>query len=981
MVAFDKSGNMSRKSRISFIDATYFDALNERLNLGMDFSKIEVLESKYYAYRGLYLSSAERIKHKRFEITPETLIVLQDERKSPKNSNKPITGYNYEKGVKYVTAKENKEAPNDRGKVWEFEEEQEKELLYVDTPFDGVGFVSPEYAELMNESLGTEGANSFQIRLPFIKGMLHCVDVHGFLDEYNKNRSENNHTYVDAFGIERDLSKAQVFITESMFKAKKWIVDYLKNDKKENADPMAFYCEMLKKYDHALYVSGTNLPYGHSKYVHLSYQTINTLDFTDEQFCNILDRHKYFIENPDEYLNSFDTDANDDGDETYPDEGRLDYHVPTWKKALRKNAFLQSDIYIGNELKNTQKGLLTKLATGKILVEGQTRYLCRDLLPLLVSMLEKPGNFFPYYLYYRFYLPTDGKDGLADQLGLDFNSYYAFFRNPHLSRNEQYIMWRFCDTDENTYRGRENYKYYQWHKAVYDKYFGKLTGIVMVPRHSVLPLCLGGADFDGDLVSVVYNQNVVQAVASGVFRETPNDKYGAFYQRALPVIEIPATFSEETYVKKHVPYEHIKNTFSNRIGQISDTAISIGQIEYGHELKKTGEAHAVKKDGPTCEMCTILTGLEIDAAKNGEHPNLDIILNNGMETSAYIDFLHKFKRLRSEDGYSFNNLKIEAIEHAQKECIEVTAKECKTIARFYTPEFGTFINELPVAFYEACHCFTKNAEKNETALFTYDDKKDDVSAKIEGFQSECQTVFDYYFFYAHTLMRILKNEKNKKSYATENFENVLYQVYDEEEAVRIQRNVVPQLIEHLKGFIGPGNSAADIKSRINEKMWLFIPYDRREAVLEEIIGNGFHADILEAEEKALLFDFHNHGYKNLWLVLTMIEGPKTSSFDEIIARDIKSNIKLKNEELDAELAASAKEYYDYNLADAVNRTYAACLRKLKNIIKQSDLSEQNLIAALYEITCSSCDNRKFFWDAFGWDCFEKFISGDQADDK
>ncbi|MDY5213137.1 hypothetical protein, partial [Intestinibacter sp.] len=28
MVAFDKSGNMSRNSRISFIDETYYDALN-----------------------------------------------------------------------------------------------------------------------------------------------------------------------------------------------------------------------------------------------------------------------------------------------------------------------------------------------------------------------------------------------------------------------------------------------------------------------------------------------------------------------------------------------------------------------------------------------------------------------------------------------------------------------------------------------------------------------------------------------------------------------------------------------------------------------------------------------------------------------------------------------------------------------------------------------------------------------------------------
>ena len=37
MSAFDKSGNMTRHSRISFIDETLYDELNFRLNLGIDF--------------------------------------------------------------------------------------------------------------------------------------------------------------------------------------------------------------------------------------------------------------------------------------------------------------------------------------------------------------------------------------------------------------------------------------------------------------------------------------------------------------------------------------------------------------------------------------------------------------------------------------------------------------------------------------------------------------------------------------------------------------------------------------------------------------------------------------------------------------------------------------------------------------------------------------------------------------------------------
>ena len=995
MVAFDKSGNMSRKSRISFIDENYYDALNERLNLGMDFSQIEIQESKYYAYRGLYLSSSKRIEHEDFDITPETLVIIQDERKDPKNPDKSITGRNYEK-ANYISAKENKEAIGQNGKIWDVDEQGEEKVLYVDTPFDGVGFVDPSYASIINESLGTEGATSFQIRLPFAKGMLHRVDVRGFLDEYNTNRSGDTHTYVDAFGIKRDLGKARIFITESMFKAKKWIVEYLKSTGNEDMDPMAFYCDMLKKYDHALYVSGTNLPYGHSKYVHLSYQTINTLDFSKEQFDRILDRHKSFIKNPIEYLNSFDLEADDDGDSVDFEEGSIDYRIPNWRRALIANEKLSDDIYIKHELKNTQKGLLTKLATGKILVEGQTRYLCRDLLPLLVSLIENPPNFYPKYLYFRFYLPTDENDANADELGLGFNSYYAFFRNPHLSRNEQYIMRRFCDTDEVTYKstyiGKDDYKPYMYHRKIYDKYFGSLTGIVMVPRHSALPLCLGGADFDGDLVSIVYNQDVVDAVASGVFVKANTKLFGEVQMRNLPVIEIPSTLSEKTSIKEHVPYEHIKNTFSNRIGQISDAAISIGQMEYGHVLiedsqSKTeaweqsveNESKEEKYSKPSCAMCTILTGLEIDAAKNGEHPNLDIILGGDIEKCSYISFLHKFKKLRSEEKYSFDKLKIEIKESKGNSCIEVTAKDCSTVAKFYPPAFGTFINELPLAFYDAFTYYAKDGkeeEKKVAIVFAYADNKKDEETKIEEFKLKCQNIFDYNFFYSKTLMYILSSEKNNGFYAIENLEKKLYQAYDEEDAVKIQRIVVPRLLAHLKSYINENNTVADIKDRINEKKWLFVPMEKRETVLEEIIAGGFSVDMLDDEEKEVLFNFRNRGYINLWLVLSIIEGPKTKSFDEVMASKIKSNIKDedKNKRLGDKLTEYLREYYDNNATDALGKMYAACLKALGSIIKNSGLSEQNMIAALYEVTASSMDNRKFFWDLIGWEMLEKGLS-------
>ena len=274
MSAFDKSGNMTRHSRISFIDETLYDELNLRLNLGIDFfgNKIKIAESKYYAYRGLYLSSSKRIDSEKLLLTPETFVVVQDERiASGKREAKPATGYKYQRNVPLLTAE--RTTDSDGTIDYQFLKPKTEEFFYVDTPFDGSGFITPTYSRYVNTSLGTSDATSFQIRLPFIKGMLHEVDVHAFLMEHNSDNDSHTNLYTDAFGFKRDLYKAHVFVTKSMFKAYSWLKQYCEAAKKEGKtiDPMEFYCNALKKYDHALYISGTNLPYGQSKYTHLSY--------------------------------------------------------------------------------------------------------------------------------------------------------------------------------------------------------------------------------------------------------------------------------------------------------------------------------------------------------------------------------------------------------------------------------------------------------------------------------------------------------------------------------------------------------------------------------------------------------------------------------------------------------------------------------------------------------------------------------------
>lgn len=154
MVAFDKSGSMSRNSRISFIDEDFYEGLNTRLNLGMDFSKIPVIESKYYAYRGLYLSSSKRVKHPKFVINPDTIVIIKDVRTKKDNPEKPVTSYNYDKNIPLATTEIKVVKDADFREVLQcnFLKPQIKDFEYVNIPFDGSGFITPEYASYINKA-------------------------------------------------------------------------------------------------------------------------------------------------------------------------------------------------------------------------------------------------------------------------------------------------------------------------------------------------------------------------------------------------------------------------------------------------------------------------------------------------------------------------------------------------------------------------------------------------------------------------------------------------------------------------------------------------------------------------------------------------------------------------------------------------------------------------------------------------------------
>ena len=78
----------------------------------------------------------------------------------------------------------------------------------------------------------------------------------------------------------------------------------------------------------------------------------------------------------------------------------------------------------------------------------------------------------------------------GNSYGTDYK--YSLLRNPHISKNESVQV-----------RPLKDVGYYR------NKYFSHLTDVIMVPDNSNIPMRLGGADFDGDMVKTIADRIII----------------------------------------------------------------------------------------------------------------------------------------------------------------------------------------------------------------------------------------------------------------------------------------------------------------------------------------------------------------------------------------------------------------------------------------------------------------------------------------
>ena len=588
-VAFERSANMSRHSELSFVRADVYAPLKERMQLGMEIGVCEL--SKLYAYSGLLFTSAERkpfddlFAKKRIIVvdTPVTPVSAAVTTVEDDGSDAPMREYSLK-------------AVNDVVEVKEF---------------DGEGLISKELAARLNAGEKT-AHHSFQIRLPYIKGVVHEVDYKDLFARLGMK------TVTDLWGQKHSLSDVDMILTPSMFKGLKWM--------QQNGLTWGTYLDRCHQYGHALYISGKDRP-TREKIIPLNYQFLNTLPIGSEAF-RPSDLPLGWKESPRTDPREWLTKTTETAyyDLVSDPQVQRSFLVRQKNRNIRskdqrsdrallltKNPLFSREPIFTDELNRQAKHLLEEYSVGRLLVAGDNRYLSDDLLRLLVIIAKNSGAEPQAYERLekdcltgnQFYAP--GKNRMPEAYDVAKQPYYLLLRNPHIARNEEAVVRPVARSG-----------------AFRITYLSHLTYVVMVDSRSLIPERLGGADYDGDMVKTIADPTLLRHLSA---------------EDQLPVLRIPAAKPIQANADDwEARYECAKSTFSSRIGQISNAALRRGIQAYD----ESGDEEHRKQYREDTELLAVLTGLEIDSAKSGVKPILDRFLER---QSAPDSLILKYKYL------------------------------------------------------------------------------------------------------------------------------------------------------------------------------------------------------------------------------------------------------------------------------------------------------------------------------------------------
>jgi len=586
-VAFERSASMSRENKLSFLRADLYDTMWERMTLGMDIHRCQL--SKLYAYNGLLFSDGRRIED--FPLDADHIVVVDNPRSIVKN-------------VSVVTV-EDDGSDQPMRRYSRVEKTADVEVL----EFDGEGLISRRLGEQLNPYNEKGSHYSFQIRLPYIKGVVHAVDFVSLFTELGVTE------IVDIDGNRHRVSQVDMILTKSMCKGWGWM--------KENGLSWQEYLTRCRAYGHTLFVTGMDRR-SRDGLTELNYQLLNTAAITAEEYrpssfpfgwetspeasnqgwLTKSTETAYYnaVANPAWQISYFEADR-DNPELEITNKRRVRAEL------LHRNpAFLNERIF-QKELEDQAKSIRAKFGLGKLLVSGDTRYLSDDLMRLL-AVIARPASEVAYHTLMEEAL--SGAVIYTPQPSFPTQPQLTILRNPHISRNEEVLATPLAAA--GPLRG---------------KYLYHLYYVAMVDSRSLIADRLGGADYDGDTVHI-YAEPMLNACIRR------NYQGGLENENNLPLLKIPAAKPFMADAQDwQARFETVKSTFSSRVGQISNAALRRSIQAYDESLPAAQREEYRKQT----EILTILTGLEIDSAKTGIKPDLSEYLGNQKQVkSAFLRY-------------------------------------------------------------------------------------------------------------------------------------------------------------------------------------------------------------------------------------------------------------------------------------------------------------------------------------------------------
>lgn len=609
-LAFERSGSMSRQARLSFIREDFYDAVRRRIMMDMTIGDCQL--SKLYAYNGLMLSSGIRIDGIGID-WPHRVVVVDNPVRTP-----PPTE---------VITVEDDGTQNSTRKYHRVETMADVEV----TCFDGEGLISKQYARLVDEKLcGKKVHTSFQIRMPYVKGMLHEVDFKDYLDRSGAD------TITDLWGVQHPIQKVDIILTKSMFKGCGWLTG--------SGMSWEDYRVVFRKYRHALYITNVSKEKPEQT-TELNYQFLTTVSIQGDEFRP--------ADLPDGWDHSPETDERNwltkqtelayysfCADESFRQNYFLEKfeRVSWWERhqgrdqilaaVLKKNPrFINEPVY-AKRLEAEADKIAEQYAVGRLIVAGDNRYLSGDLLdflnclPVTKTGTSKKANTF---INFRWTLELNHQNFFAPGAAYQSGHVCTLLRNPHIARNEEMQLYPLEDS-----------------KNLRDQYLGRLTDVVMVGYTSLAAERLGGADYDGDMIKTVSDPILNECVKRNIHHDPLRPQSIFSRSHNLPLLMIPAAQPQIRSADDwEARFETVRSTFSSRVGQICNAALDRSIIAYN----ENSDAEERERCREETETLAILTGLEIDSAKSGIRPDLDEYLTH--KTVKRSDFL-KYKTLVEE---------------------------------------------------------------------------------------------------------------------------------------------------------------------------------------------------------------------------------------------------------------------------------------------------------------------------------------------